>query len=155
MDMKDEISFWYFWVNFLPNVLLWFENLSSLCKLIVSGSQTLRSNFLLEVRNRYRGFQNIGLPSPVFTVENSAANNPIHTAHSESVHTRCTIYHYCRVRWLLDPLNCTMWNLRNSEWLWVNAKRWLAPNEFRYRKIEQLIPITNGCLTIAVTSLSW
>ena len=31
------------------------------------------------VLNRHRGFQSIGLPNPVFTVENSADNNPIHT----------------------------------------------------------------------------
>ena len=32
----------------------------------------------------------------------------------------------------------------------VSAKRWLAPNEFQYRKIEQLIPITNCCLKTAI-----
>ena len=42
------------------------------------------------VLNRHRGFQKIGLPNPVFTVENSAYNNPIHTTHSKSVHTPCT-----------------------------------------------------------------
>ena len=31
------------------------------------------------VLNRHKGFQNIGLPNSVFTVENSAYNNPIHT----------------------------------------------------------------------------
>ena len=36
-----------------------------------------------------RGFQNIGLPNPVFAVENSATNNPIHTTPSKSVHTTC------------------------------------------------------------------
>ena len=35
------------------------------------------------VLNRHRGFQNIGLPNPVFTVENSADNNSIHTTHSK------------------------------------------------------------------------
>ena len=29
----------------------------------------------------------------------------------------------------------------------VSTKRWLAPNEFRWRKVEQLIPVTNCCLT--------
>ena len=38
------------------------------------------------VLNRHRGFQNICPTSPVFTVENSADNNPVHTAHSKSVH---------------------------------------------------------------------
>ena len=31
------------------------------------------------VLNRHRGFQNVGLPNLVSTVENSADNNPIHT----------------------------------------------------------------------------
>ena len=39
------------------------------------------------VLHRHKGFQNIGKPNPVFTVENSAENNPIHTTHSKSVHT--------------------------------------------------------------------
>ena len=43
------------------------------------------------VLDRHRGFQNIGLPNPVFTVENSADNNPIHTTHSKSVHTTCMV----------------------------------------------------------------
>ena len=43
------------------------------------------------VINRHRGFQNIGLRIPVFTVENSAGNDPIHTTHSESVHTACMV----------------------------------------------------------------
>ena len=43
------------------------------------------------VLSRHRGFQNIGLSSPVFTVENSAANNPIHTTHTKSVHTTCVM----------------------------------------------------------------
>ena len=34
-----------------------------------------------------RAFQNIGLPSHAFTVGKSFDNNPIHTAHSKSVHT--------------------------------------------------------------------
>ena len=41
------------------------------------------------VLSRRRDFQNIDLPNPVFTVKNSAANNPIHTTHSKSVHTTC------------------------------------------------------------------
>ena len=44
------------------------------------------------VLNRRRGFQNIGLPIPVITVENSADNNPIHTTHSKSVHTTCMVF---------------------------------------------------------------
>ena len=60
------------------------------------------------VLKRYRGFQNIGVLNPVFTVENSTDNNPIHTTHSESVHTKCMVsspllQNLCR---LLDPLNC-------------------------------------------------
>ena len=43
------------------------------------------------VLNRHGSFQNIGLPSAVFTVENSADNNPIHTTHSKSVHTTCMV----------------------------------------------------------------
>ena len=38
------------------------------------------------VFNRPRGLQNIGLPSPVFTVKNSTDDNLIHTTHSKSVH---------------------------------------------------------------------
>ena len=34
------------------------------------------------VLNRHRGFQNIGQPNPVFTVENSEDNNPIRATHS-------------------------------------------------------------------------
>ena len=30
-------------------------------------------------------------PNPVFTVENSAVNNPIHTILSKTVHTRCMV----------------------------------------------------------------
>ena len=37
----------------------------------------------------HRAFQNKGLLNPVFTVENSADNNPRHTKHSKSVHTTC------------------------------------------------------------------
>ena len=33
--------------------------------------------------NRHRGFQNIHLPNPVFTVENSADNYPIHIKHNK------------------------------------------------------------------------
>ena len=58
------------------------------------------------VLNGHRGFQNTGLLYPVFTVENSADNNPIHTTHSKSVHTTCTILQ--NIRQLLEPLNCTM-----------------------------------------------
>ena len=39
------------------------------------------------VFNRHRGFQNIGLPKPVFTVENSTDNNPIHTTYTKSRYT--------------------------------------------------------------------
>ena len=41
------------------------------------------------VLNRHRGFQNIGLTNPVFTVEDSSDTNPIHTAQeicTESMH---------------------------------------------------------------------
>ena len=56
----------------------WVENLSNLCKLIVCGSQTLRST------QQTQRFSNIGLPNPVFTVEkNSADNNPMHATHSK------------------------------------------------------------------------
>ena len=59
----------------------WVENLSNLCsKLIVCGSQTLRST------QQTQRFPNIGLPNPVFTVENPAVNNPIHVTSSKSVH---------------------------------------------------------------------
>ena len=66
------------------------------------------------VLNRHRGFKNIGLP---FTVENSTDNNPIQTTHSESVHTTCIMSNPLlqNIRGLLDPMNCTMWNLRNCE----------------------------------------
>ena len=43
------------------------------------------------VLNRHRGFQNIGQPSPVFTVENSANNNSVHPTHSKSVHATCMV----------------------------------------------------------------
>ena len=42
--------------------------------------------------NRHRGLQNIGIPNPVFTAENSTDNNPIHTTHSKSVHTRYMVH---------------------------------------------------------------
>ena len=60
--------------------------------------------------NRHRGFQNIGLSNPLFTVEKSADNNPIHTTHSKSVHTTCMVSSPLlqNIRRLLDPLNCTM-----------------------------------------------
>ena len=35
------------------------------------------------VLSKHSGFQNIGLSNPVFTVENSAVNNPIHATHSK------------------------------------------------------------------------
>ena len=54
----------------------WVENFSYLCKLIVCGSQILRSTHGPPTGF---GFQNIVLPNSVFTVENSADNNPIHT----------------------------------------------------------------------------
>ena len=38
--------------------------------------------------------------------------------------------------WLLDLLNCTKWNCTILKDFWVSAKRWLAPNQFRYRKIR-------------------
>ena len=38
-----------------------------------------------------------------------------------------------------------MWNLRNSDGL-PSPKRWLAPNEFRYREIKQLIPLQTAVL---------
>ena len=41
------------------------------------------------VLNRQIGFQSIGLPYPVFTVENSADNNLMHTTHSKSAHRIC------------------------------------------------------------------
>ena len=56
---------------------VWVENLSNLCTLIVCGSQTLRST------QQTQRFPNIGLPNPVFTVENSAHNNPIQAIHSK------------------------------------------------------------------------
>ena len=40
------------------------------------------------VLRRHRGFQNIGLPRPVFTVESSAGNNPTHTQHSVNLYTQ-------------------------------------------------------------------
>ena len=55
----------------------WVENLSNLCKLIICGSQTPRSTQQAQI------FPDIGLPNPVFTVENSADNNPIHATHSK------------------------------------------------------------------------
>ena len=62
------------------------------------------------VLDKHRGFQNIDLPNPVFTVENSADNNPIHTAHSKSVHTTCIVSDPLlkSIRRLLHPLNCTL-----------------------------------------------
>ena len=85
----------------------WVENVSNLCKLIVCGSETLRSTTVL---NRRRGFQNIGLPNPVFTVENSADNNLMHTTHSKSLHTTSMVSNPLlqNIRRLLDPLNCTI-----------------------------------------------
>ena len=67
--------------------------------------------------DRHRGFQNVGLPNPVFTVENSADNNPIHATQSKSVHTTCMVLNPLlqNIRRLLDLLNCTKSNLRNSE----------------------------------------
>ena len=72
--MKDEISsslkaFDIFGLIFYLMCYFWFENLSNLCELIVCGSQTLKST----QQTRHRGF------NPVFTAENSADNNPIHT----------------------------------------------------------------------------
>ena len=53
-------------------------------------------------RFEYGVFQKIGLPNPVFTVENSADNNPIHKTHSKSMHT---------TRMVSNPL------LQNSRWV--------------------------------------
>ena len=55
-----------------------------------------------EVFNRHRGLQNRGLSNPVFTDENSADNNAIHTT--------CMVSNPLlqNIRRLLDPLNCTM-----------------------------------------------
>ena len=55
----------------------WVENLSNLCNLIDCGSQTLRST------QQTQKCPNIDLSNPVFTVENSADNNPIHATHSK------------------------------------------------------------------------
>ena len=105
-DMKNEISsslkasdifvLIFYWMCYF-----WVENLSNLGKFTVCGSQTL---------NRHSGFQRIGLPNPVFTGENSADNNPIHTTHSKSVHTTCMVSKPLlqNIRRLLDPLNCTI-----------------------------------------------
>ena len=65
----------------------WVENLSNLCKLIVCGSHTLRST------QQTKRFPNIGLPNPVFTVENSVDNNPIHVTQSKSEHGAITAEH--------------------------------------------------------------
>ena len=43
--------------------------------------------------DRHTGFQNKGLPNPVFKVENSADNNPIHTTDSKSVHAKPSAEH--------------------------------------------------------------
>ena len=95
------------------------------------------------VLNRHKGFKNIGLP---FTVENSIDNNPIQTIHSKSVHTTCMVSnHYCRTfadcqtRWTAQCDTCVI--VKDVR---ASAERWLAPNEFWYRKIEQLIPITTA-----------
>ena len=104
-DLKDEISSSRK-ASYILGLMFYFcvENLSDLCKLIVCVSQTLR------VLNRHRGFQNIGLPNPVLTVENSAGNNPIQPTQSKSVHTTCMVSNSSlqNFRRLLDPLKCTM-----------------------------------------------
>ena len=51
------------------------ENLSNICKLIVCGSQTLRSTQQTQVS------ENIGLPNPVFTAEYSADNSEATKSH--------------------------------------------------------------------------
>ena len=61
----------------------WVENLGNLCKLIVCGSQTLRSTQRTQRFPKHRPTLN-----PVFTVENSADTNPIHTTHSKALFTR-------------------------------------------------------------------
>ena len=86
-------------------IFFWVETLSDLCEMIVYGSQKLTG-----VLNRHKGFQNIGLSNPVFTVENSADNNPIHTTYTQSIHTTCMVsnpllQNICR---LVVLLNCTM-----------------------------------------------
>ena len=41
--------------------------------------------------DKHGGFQNIVLPNPVSTVENSADNIPVHTTHSKSAYTTCMV----------------------------------------------------------------
>ena len=111
-DIKDEISSSVeasdiFGLIFYRMCYFWVENLSNLCKLIVCGNQTLRCSQQTHVQ---RFPENRSTQLCIFTVENSAYNNQIHTKHSKSVHTTCmvsnpTLQHS---RQLLDPLNGTM-----------------------------------------------
>ena len=69
------------------------------------------------------------------------------------MHSVKPITAYCQTQWTALCETCAIL----KDFL-VSAKRWLAPNEFCYRKIEQLIPITNCCLTTAIKCLchaSW
>ena len=81
-DMKDEISSalkasYIFGLIFHWMCYFWVENLSNLCKLMVCGSQTLQST------QQTQRFPDIGLSNPVFTVENSADNNPTRNTQSK------------------------------------------------------------------------
>ena len=84
------------------------------------------------VLNRHRGFQNIVLLNPVFTVENSADNNPLHTTHSESVHTTCMVSDL-----LLQP------NLRNSEGLLGQCQTLIGSERVPVQKNRETDPHYN------------
>ena len=75
------------------------------------------------VINRHRGFQNIGLPNPVFTVENSADNNPIHTTHSKPVHTTWMVPNPS-----LQTAEWTFGSVLSSDWLRTSSTTEISSN---------------------------
>ena len=138
-DIKDEISsshkaFDIFGLIFHWIYYFWVENLSNLCKLIVCGSQTLRSTQQTQV-SKTEAYPILYSQSRIqrMIIQYTMVSNPL----------------LQNIRRLLDPLNAQCETCAILKDFRVSAKRWSAPNEFRYRKIEQLIPDTNCCLTTA------
>ena len=79
------------------------------------------------VLNRHIGFQNIGLPNPVVTVENLTANNPTHATNSKSVHIKRMVLNPLlqNIRRLLDQrtTQCKPAQVRTIlKDFWVSAK---------------------------------
>ena len=78
------------------------------------------------------------------------------TTHRKSVHA-CMVSTALlqNIRRLSDLLNCRISSKVKPAQFWrtysSHAERWLAPNEFWYRQIEQLIPNANCCLTTVIT----